>query len=448
MALAIRSNSTITYSSRTNTTVSAPSGIVNGDILVATIFVAATGSSPSVTAPTGFTEISISPTSVSSAGFYGNLHVYWKRAASESGSYTFTHTTASTECVMIAVSGALTSGSPIDVSSANTGIAGTETNTGLTLTSTNELVLYLSQNWGDSNTGTAPTGYTQTYNGTVVYTASKNFTSSGATGSTSRANGNNSGDPWGVILVAILPAVIITNPSTVTIDATGTETLQATSVYTFNYTGLTSTAALTGGYGAILVLLNIQGTGLDPVTVVYDPTGANQSMTQLGKIGGTADTSCYLFGLLNPTTYGNKTIVPTWSSSIAECYIQAVSLIGVLQTSISTAFTNYNSASGSSTSPSVNITSTSSGLVFGQIGVDSFTPSLNSVTKTQLYIDNTHAGSGAEYATGTGSAISMGGTLSTSGPWVIQGINVVSSTYISLTYNIIFGSNTTFSGGH
>ena len=110
----------------------------------------------------------------------------------------------------------------------------------------------------------------------------------------------------------------------VVIDAIGTEVLQATSVMTFNYTGLTSTSALTGGSGAILVLLNIQGNAIDPVTCVYDPAGVNQSMTQLGKVSGTVDTCCYLFGLIAPGSYGNKTIVPTWSSSIAECYIQAI----------------------------------------------------------------------------------------------------------------------------
>lgn len=94
----VQSSSALGPASRTNTTFSAPSGIVDGDLL---LILMTTGRNPAITptppsgfvAPTGF-----SATMDSFAGdpYVVRLHCWWKIAASESGSYATTHATADT----------------------------------------------------------------------------------------------------------------------------------------------------------------------------------------------------------------------------------------------------------------------------------------------------------------------------------------------------------------
>lgn len=130
MAAAFRSIASVTYASRANTSVAAPSGIVDGDTLIAGIFVGASGTAPTPTL-TGFTQIG-SATNVTSAGFNGKLFVFWKRAASESGAYAFSHTTASSQAFVMAVSGNF-DGSPVEVNSTNSGTGFTSTANGVTI---------------------------------------------------------------------------------------------------------------------------------------------------------------------------------------------------------------------------------------------------------------------------------------------------------------------------
>ena len=77
-----------------NATVTAPDGITNGDILVATVSGRGTGVTE-VTWPADFTE--------TANYLYSNflVGVAWKRASSESGNYQFTITNAGTiRCVI------------------------------------------------------------------------------------------------------------------------------------------------------------------------------------------------------------------------------------------------------------------------------------------------------------------------------------------------------------
>src|SRR5262245_6632217 len=109
MAVAYRSHSVVAYASgRTDTSITAPSGIADGDILLLAFFCGKlTTTPPSVTMPTGFTVIQ-GPTSVydSFSDFYGARYLAWKLASGESGSYGTTHTSASSGALMVCVSGA------------------------------------------------------------------------------------------------------------------------------------------------------------------------------------------------------------------------------------------------------------------------------------------------------------------------------------------------------
>ncbi len=94
----------------TSTTVTAPAGIADDDILVFLLDRAEVTSA--ITWPSGFAELR----QTNYAG--GSLAMAWKRAASESGNYTASWTGSSRSgAIMYAVSGAFTTGTPVFLSS-------------------------------------------------------------------------------------------------------------------------------------------------------------------------------------------------------------------------------------------------------------------------------------------------------------------------------------------
>jgi hypothetical protein len=202
--VAYRSQASTTYASRTNTVVTPPAGLIDGDIILAAIFVSATAPPPSVTPPAGFTAVSGSPTSVNDGTTFGQLNVFWKRANSESGNYTFTHTLASSQGLLIAISGAATSGSPIDAVSNNTGTGTTTTALSVTTTMASDLLVYMAHDWVGSGTLNPPTSFTERFD-SIVYDADVTKSVAGSSGNVTQTNGNSAGNPWGAFLVAIKP---------------------------------------------------------------------------------------------------------------------------------------------------------------------------------------------------------------------------------------------------
>lgn len=126
-----------------------------------------------------------------------------------------------------------------------------------------------------------------------------------------------------------------------TIDAVGTQqgSIDATAVTSFNYTGITvgsgSNRALI--WAGTVNYSNIsQPVGL---TAVWDPTGANQSMTMVADVIDSDSTDHYfIFALRNPAS-GNKTLAFSWTpgNSIAG---NCMSFAGVEQSSDAAAFAN------------------------------------------------------------------------------------------------------------
>lgn len=210
MAIAFRSLTSITYASRTNTTLAAPSGLTNGDILVAGFITAKAAGAPTPTPPAGFTAFGTETTVTDLAGFNGKLYIFWKRAASESGSYTFTHASCTSTAVLMAYSGALVSGTPFGATSNNTGSGpnGT-TSTGLSITTTaaNSQLLWISHDWEGFATLSPPSGMAERFDG-FVYSADQLIASAGATGNRTQTNGNDAGatEQWAVRMVELLAA--------------------------------------------------------------------------------------------------------------------------------------------------------------------------------------------------------------------------------------------------
>ena len=223
MAIAVGSTSTPTvWGNRTNTTITAPSGIANGDLLVALLHTGGNGSTPAtVTPPSGFTEVTNSPSWAYKAldDYAIAAHVYTKVAASEAGSYVFTHVALDTEGMIYRLTGADTT-TPIDVTpvkqSCVTGADGSVTTYPTITTATNgAFLIYAEATWDDvAGTGN-PSGTTpsivERHEGGVQWVGDGTLAIAGATGARTRTNGNtnNTGSifsPWASIVVPIRPA--------------------------------------------------------------------------------------------------------------------------------------------------------------------------------------------------------------------------------------------------
>ncbi len=208
MAVAYRSQSTTTYASRSNTSVSVPAGVANDDILIAHIFVGAGSSAPTVTPPSGFTQIGTTISMTDGGSFNGKVSVYWKRASGEAGSYVFSHSTASSQLRVAAYAGCKTSGSPINASSQNNGTGTTLTATGITTTVADVLGVWLSNDWqGNGNLlppGGSPT-FTERFD-SLIYAADATFTTAGATGNKTQTSSGNGSENWSVFFIGLEPA--------------------------------------------------------------------------------------------------------------------------------------------------------------------------------------------------------------------------------------------------
>jgi hypothetical protein len=215
MPIAFRSGSSTTLATRTNTTVTAPAGIVDGDILVATQLTGANPTAPTPTSPAGWSASFGTNTSITDGvSFNGKFYIFWKRAIGESGNYTFTHTNCASQGWIGAYSGALASGTPLGATSNNTGVnvasPGPSIGTGITTTAANSWLLYLSMVWDSTGALSPPSGMIERLDAASaqIYNADEPIAAVGATGTrTQTDNGNAITSPWAVRMVELLADV-------------------------------------------------------------------------------------------------------------------------------------------------------------------------------------------------------------------------------------------------
>lgn len=219
MAAAYRSISSTTYASRTNTTITAPAGVLDDDVLVLVFVRGQSGGAPATpTWPAGFTLLSGYPTTVADSGGYTvRKWVLAKTASGEGSSYTVTHGNGASQGVMFAVSG----GSGVVVATQNpqtfTGYAGgtvTATATGLTTVVDDSLIAFVVHNWDLYGSGSPPTGSTPTFTErlddatSLLYVATGILATAGATGNKSQNTGNAfAHHPWSASLIDVRAAV-------------------------------------------------------------------------------------------------------------------------------------------------------------------------------------------------------------------------------------------------
>jgi hypothetical protein len=221
MAVAYESISSTTWASRTNTTITAPSGITDGDLLLL-FHVIGTGTPPTQTPPAGFTALPGTwPQTITESGYSMAARAWYKIASGESGNYTVTHIApagafGACQGAMVRISGADTSSpfTPSPTVNLQQGLGGSEastTFTGLTTTVDGTLILLFGWDWADtSNNLTPPTGttpsFTERMDTTVSYVATGVLATAGATGNKTMANNAGTGSPWGALMVAVAPA--------------------------------------------------------------------------------------------------------------------------------------------------------------------------------------------------------------------------------------------------
>lgn len=211
MAAAFRSSSNTTYASRTNTTITAPAGITNGDVLILLFW---GFNLSSITLPTGFTQLAGSP--VNNSGPFSTYMAY-KVASGESGNYLVTHGTFSTQGAIVCVSGGETGSAP--TCTFNTGTGATTTALSVTTTTNSALIIYAGTSWaGLSGLEVQPVGTTPLFSqqiddsGGTMYVATGVLATAGATGNKSNGNNNGASDPWTGILAKVEAAGAATAP--------------------------------------------------------------------------------------------------------------------------------------------------------------------------------------------------------------------------------------------
>ena len=210
--MAFRSSSGTTYATRTSTTITAPTGITDDDILVLVALTADFTEAPDPTPPTGFTLLT--STNIFEYALDMEVRVYWKLAASESGNYTFTNSSCSTQGVMLVFSGRDTTDPFGALETTNTGTGQTTTATGLTTAADDSDILFVGSDFFDnSNNLTPPTGTTPTFterfdnSAASLYAATGILATAGATGNKSHSNKNGNGtSPFAAHFLALKPA--------------------------------------------------------------------------------------------------------------------------------------------------------------------------------------------------------------------------------------------------
>lgn len=220
MPCVIESTSALASGTRTNSTVTAPTGIANNDCLVYGILVGAAAGGTTATPPTGFTAGVGLPVSFTWTGvdtYTVRIYLWWKIAASESGDYTATHSAADTTAFMWRISGNVTTSpsnpSPTSViTNGNDGQGATCPVPSITTPSNDSALLWLGGSWDGWGAQTPTTGFTERRNVTTeaCYVQDSIQAVAGASGIKTMVIGQGTDRPKGGVMMCIESAVAAT----------------------------------------------------------------------------------------------------------------------------------------------------------------------------------------------------------------------------------------------
>jgi hypothetical protein len=215
VAVDYATSSTVTEATAANATYTAPTGIVDGDLLLIWQEFFSTGTVVTPTPPAGFLVVPgvTWPLVVTPTGATGHVWFWFKIASGESGNYTVTHASSVRRGKMVRVTGADTTAPFLPFPTQNVGTASTTyTFLGLTTVVANTLVMVFGSDWNDTaNNLTAPTGTTPTFTERIdipgEYLATGVLATAGATGNKTMTNNSTAvaGSGWLASMVAVQP---------------------------------------------------------------------------------------------------------------------------------------------------------------------------------------------------------------------------------------------------
>jgi len=211
-AVVFISDSSVNYATRTDTLITAPANIQDGDDLLIIFEDGALNAAPVPTPPAGFVILPGFPlTRADSNVFTVDTYAWRKPALGEVGDYTVTHASAASNAWMQCARGQnlVTPYSPNPTT--NTGLGATATAPGLTTVADNSLIVYFCSKWNFPG-GTFPGGVTPVLttrldgSATLLFVSNGVMTPPGATGA-KIATGlpNTPTEPWATGLIAIQP---------------------------------------------------------------------------------------------------------------------------------------------------------------------------------------------------------------------------------------------------
>lgn len=160
-------------------------------------------------------------------------------------------------------------------------------------------------------------------------------------------------------------------------------------------------------------------------TMVWDPGGANQSLTLIAdQVQSSGAPHTALYGLVNPVS-GNKILRVTWTTSTDITCFCSASFTGVDQTGGTTSFV-ATTATGNSITPAVTVPSAVGNMVAASFITNAST--FSSVNNTQVYIENglPAISCAGNRASGAASVV-MNAPMGVSGLWAAVGANIVAA---------------------
>lgn len=159
-------------------------------------------------------------------------------------------------------------------------------------------------------------------------------------------------------------------------------------------------------------------TGIGTVTATWNGV----SMTQINTAGIAGVLKDFIFGLINPAT-GAQTISVGWDGG--NSYDITVGCGSFYNANQTTAWQNFNSATATSTTPSLDITSTSGNMACG-MRHDANATSAVIGNGTQMWDERSFDGNmGGSYRASTGATTNLSWTIGSSVQWLMCGVDVI-----------------------
>jgi hypothetical protein len=205
----------------------------------------------------------------------------------------------------------------------------------------------------------------------------------------------------------------------VAFDANSTADVRGASISTLDLTTLT----VGSGADRVLVAQVSYADGVDPAApaINWDQLGTPQALTQIVKVVNGTLALAQLWGLVNPTS-GNKTLRWTNSATVNEVFLNATAVTGANQTGGVTTFPNSTTNTGTSTAPSITITSASGNMT---IDAGAGPQVISAPTQTQIYVDNGGSATSAWASRAAGAPSNVHGwTLAGSVAWAACGTDI------------------------